>query len=85
MEIHGLTGNYAPEHHPDDSDFVQAGNLYRLMSAQEKERLVRQYRCASRAGQQGRYRRALRVALPPRDNDYGERVLRAVLNRRAKR
>jgi catalase len=40
IEVAGLTGNHAPEHHPDDDDFVQAGDLYRLMSEAEKERLI---------------------------------------------
>lgn len=40
LEVHGLTGAYAWEQHKDDNDFVQAGNLYRLMSADEKSRLV---------------------------------------------
>lgn len=40
IEVAGLTGNHAPEHHRDDNDFVQAGDLYRLMSEAEKHRLV---------------------------------------------
>ena len=40
MEIHGLTGYYAPERHSEDNDFIQAGNLYRLMGKSEKQRLV---------------------------------------------
>ena len=40
IEVLGLTGNHAPEHHRDDNDFVQAGDLYRLMSEAEKHRLV---------------------------------------------
>jgi catalase len=40
MEIHGLTGYYAPERHSEDNDFIQAGNLYRLMGESEKQRLV---------------------------------------------
>jgi catalase len=40
IQIAGLTGNYAPEHHRDDNDFVQAGALYWLMSEAEQQRLV---------------------------------------------
>jgi catalase len=40
IEVVGLTGNYAPQHHRDDNDFVQAGALYRLMSEAEKQRLI---------------------------------------------
>jgi len=32
IEVRGLTGNHEPERHRDDDDFVQAGDLYRLMS-----------------------------------------------------
>ena len=40
IEVAGLTGNHAPEHHRDDDDFVQAGDLYRLMSEAEKQSLI---------------------------------------------
>jgi catalase len=40
IEVRGFTGSYAPEHHRDDDDFVQAGDLYRLMSEPEKQRLI---------------------------------------------
>jgi catalase len=39
-EVFGLTGNHAASPHAEDNDFVQAGDLYRLMSQDEKERLV---------------------------------------------
>jgi catalase len=34
------TGNHEAPAHSEDDDFVQAGNLYRLMSEDEKERLI---------------------------------------------
>ncbi len=40
IEVRGPARNHAPEHHPEDNDFVQAGNLYRLMSEAEKKHLV---------------------------------------------
>jgi catalase len=40
IEVAGLTGNHAPVRHRDDNDFVQAGDLYRLMSEEEKQRLI---------------------------------------------
>jgi catalase len=40
IEVAGLTGNHAPERHRDDNDFVQAGDLYRLMSEAEKRSLI---------------------------------------------
>jgi catalase len=38
--VHGATGSFAWERHKEDNDFVQAGDLYRLMSEEEKKRLV---------------------------------------------
>ena len=40
IEVHGATGSFAWERHKEDNDFVQAGDLYRLMSEEEKKRLV---------------------------------------------
>ena len=36
----GSTGSFAWEPHKEDSDFLQAGDLYRLISKDEKNRLV---------------------------------------------
>ena len=36
----GVSGTYAWEPHAEDDDFVQAGNLYRIMAEDEKGRLV---------------------------------------------
>jgi hypothetical protein len=36
----GTSGYYKTTQHPEDNDFVQAGNLYRLMDAGAKTRLV---------------------------------------------
>ncbi|MET8680566.1 catalase [Streptomyces sp. NPDC004647] len=38
--VSGYTGSEAAPSHAEDNDFVQAGNLYRLMSEAEKERLI---------------------------------------------
>ncbi|WP_030545049.1 catalase [Streptomyces albus] len=40
VPVSGDTGETATPRHAEDDDFVQAGNLYRLMSEDEKERLV---------------------------------------------
>jgi catalase len=40
IELRGLSGNHPPMHHAEDNDFVQAGNLYRLLGEDEKRRLV---------------------------------------------
>ncbi|MEV4437977.1 catalase [Streptomyces sp. NPDC049577] len=38
--VTGQTGNTEAPSHAEDNDFVQAGNLYRLMSEEEKGRLI---------------------------------------------
>ena len=38
-EVSGLTGNHAAPAHAEDNDFVQPGNLYRLMAEDEKDRV----------------------------------------------
>ncbi len=40
VAVTGVTGESVTPVHAEDNDFVQAGNLYRLMSEDEKERLV---------------------------------------------
>ncbi|MFE9024996.1 catalase [Streptomyces iakyrus] len=40
LAVHGHTGTHAAPAHTKDDDFFQAGELYRLMSAEEKSRLV---------------------------------------------
>jgi len=40
VEVQGAAGSHKYERHKDDNDFVQAGDLYRLMSEEEKKRLV---------------------------------------------
>jgi catalase len=78
IEVQGLAGSFAGERHPEDNDFVQAGNLYRVMSEEAKQRLVENIagslarvsrdeiieRCI------GHFRKA--------DPDYGRRVAEAI-------
>lgn len=40
VEVSGTAGAQAQSKHKEDNDFVQAGDLYRLMSEEEKQRLV---------------------------------------------
>ncbi|MBZ4324352.1 catalase-related domain-containing protein, partial [Streptomyces huiliensis] len=40
VSVTGVTGNIATPSHAEDNDFVQAGNLYRLMTEEEKGRLI---------------------------------------------
>ena len=39
-EVHGMTAAQTQTKHAEDNDFVQAGDLYRLMTADEKSRLI---------------------------------------------
>jgi catalase len=85
LEVHGPAGNQAAERRRSgDDDFAQAGALYRLMSAEERQRVVD--------------RLAFGLALLSRDDiiercigyfrkadaDYGERLAAAVKQRRTK-
>ncbi|MTE25198.1 catalase-related domain-containing protein, partial [Microbacterium sp. ZXX196] len=40
IAVSGTTGETEAPSHAEDNDFVQAGNLYRLMTEEEKERLI---------------------------------------------
>jgi len=71
--------------HRDDNDFVQAGDLYRVMSEAEKQRLVANI--AASLGQVsrediiersiGNFRQA--------DSEYGDQVAKAIAKRRMSR
>ncbi len=83
LEIRGVTGSHPWTKHPEDNDFVQAGNLYRLMSEAEKQRLVANIAGSLAAVTRddvihraiGHFRNA--------DADYGRRVTLAVQALRA--
>jgi len=85
LEIHGLTGSHLWERHPEDDDFVQAGNLYRVMDEEAKHRLIDniagQLAVVSRDDVIDRSISYFRKA----DADYGERLAKAVKALRAKR
>jgi catalase len=40
VPVAGGTGTHEAPRHAEDDDFVQAGNLYRMMSEDEKVRLI---------------------------------------------
>ena len=78
MEIQGLTGSHPWVKHSEDNDFVQAGSLYRLITEDEKKRLVANIAAGLSAVTRddiiqraiGHFRNA--------DANYGERVAKAV-------
>jgi catalase len=39
-EVRGMVDAVPNEHHPEDNDYVQAGNLFRIFSMEEKKRLA---------------------------------------------
>ncbi|MEU8764873.1 catalase [Streptomyces sp. NPDC048659] len=78
LAIHGWTGTHAAPQHAKDDDFFQAGELYRLMSEEEKKRLV-----ANIAGGLSQVSREDVIEknlahFAAADADYGKRVEEAV-------
>jgi catalase len=78
IEIYGVAGSQGIEHHKEDNDFIQAGNLYRIMKEEEKERLI--------ANIAGSLSKVSKLEVIERsishfrnaDKDYGERIEKAV-------
>jgi catalase len=78
LEAHGATGSYTGERHPEDNDFIQAGNLYRLMSEDEKKGLVENIAAnLSRVSRKDIIERSI-SHFRNADADYGERVAKAI-------
>ncbi len=78
LEIHGLAGPHPWPKHPEDTDFVQAGALYRVMKPEERLRLI-----ANIAGNMAKVKNDDVVArsighFRAADADYGARVEAAV-------
>jgi catalase len=85
IEVSGLSGSHRPVLHKEDSDFVQAGALYRLMKPAEKDRLI-----ANIVGNLGKVSRDDIIArsvghFRAADPDYGGRLEAAIKAIRAKR
>jgi catalase len=85
LEVHGLGESHAPDRHPEDDDFGQAGALYRLMSEPDKQRLADNI--AGSLGQVSKEDIIERSIAHFRkaDPDYGERVAKAVATKRSAR
>jgi catalase len=80
IEVAGMSGNHAREHHRADNDFMQAGDLYRLMSEAEKMRLVGNIAASlSRVNKSDIIERSL-ANFRNADAEYGERVAAAIRN-----
>jgi catalase len=78
VAVTGVTGDHPTPRHAEDDDFVQAGNLYRLMTEEEKERLIANL--AGSIAQVSRDDIAERAIENFRkaDEDYGKRLQAAV-------
>jgi catalase len=83
FEVQGVSGNHRPLNHLQDNDFAQAGDLYRLMSEAEKQRLVENI-CASlsRVSRNDIIERSL-GHFRDADPDYGDRIAQAVAKARS--
>ena len=78
VEVQGLTGSHQWERHKEDDDFVQAGNLYRLMGGEEKKRLVDNIAASlSRVSREEIVERSI-SHFRNADPDYGARVAKAI-------
>ncbi|MGF1431099.1 catalase [Kitasatospora sp. LaBMicrA B282] len=85
--VAGATGTHPAPAHPEDDDFVQAGDLYRLLAEDEKQRLIENLAAAIAGVSADRediveravenFRRA--------DADYGHRLATAVRELREQR
>jgi len=82
IEVAGLTGNHAPVHHRDDNDFVQAGDLYRLMSDEKKQRLIANIAASlSKVSREDIIERSVGY-FRKADPEYGDQVASAVAKHR---
>ncbi|MET9296220.1 catalase [Streptomyces sp. NPDC003077] len=76
--VTGYTGEHEAPSHAEDNDFVQAGNLYRLMSEDEKERLINNLAgFISKVSRDDIAQRAIEN-FRKADEDYGKRLEAAV-------
>jgi catalase len=76
--VSGTTGPFPPVRHAEDDDFVQAGNLYRILSEASRQRLVAAIAGGlSQVSREDIIERSIghfRAA----DKEYGDRVAAAV-------
>ena len=78
VSVSGTTGGWQAPAHAEDDDFVQAGNLYRLMSDEEKERLINNLAASiSQVSRDDIVQRAIEN-FRKADEDYGKRLEAAV-------
>jgi len=82
LELHGVVGRQALSRHAEDDDFVQAGNLYRLMREEERQRLIANIASSlSQVSRDDIVERAI-GNFARADGDFGARLTEAVAARR---
>ena len=78
VQVSGATGEWETPSHAEDDDFVQAGNLYRLMSADEKDRLIANLSGSiAKVSRDDIVERAI-ANFAKADDDFGKRLTKAV-------
>ncbi|WP_324291412.1 catalase-related domain-containing protein [Corallococcus sp. bb12-1] len=76
--VSGLTGTYVHGKHAEDTDFVQASALYRLMTEPEKQRLMENLSGSlAQVSREDIIARAI-AHFRAADEEYGSRVATAV-------
>ena len=78
LEISGLSGASPTMPHAEDNDFVQAGDLYRLVSEDEKQRLVANIASGLSAVSRPDIIARSIAHFRNADPDYGDRIAKAV-------
>jgi len=78
LEMSGLSGSSPNMPHAEDNDFVQAGDLYRLVSEDEKQRLVANIASGLSAVSRPDIIERSIAHFRNADPDYGDRIAKAV-------
>lgn len=82
--VEGQVGQFAPPSHAEDDDFVQAGALYRLMKEDERTRLIDNIAGSlAQVTLPGVVERSIGY-FEKADREYGERLRRAVADKKEK-
>ncbi len=81
-EVKGETGSFEWTRHDEDDDYVQAGDLYRIMSEKEKERLIENLSVAIAAVTRDEIVAKTLAHFHKVNADYGKRLEQAVKEKR---
>lgn len=84
IEVHGHAAAQKQHLHPADNDFVQAGDLYRLMTKDEKDRLIENIASNLAAVNKDDIITRSISHFHNADSEYGERLTKRVKELRAK-